>query len=333
MSTYRSLLAAPRLPAPVGGRDRQPGRHPGDAAGPAGRRRDGARRDRRCRWACSPRWRPPAFLLIGAARRRAGSTAGAASGCWWSTDLVRAVAARPPCRSPYLLDVLHPAASSSSSPRSPARRRSSSTSPTRATCRRWSTGTQLVDGNGKLEASRAVAQVAGPGGSPVCCWRVLGAPLLIAVDAVSFLLSALFLRPHPHARTPCPTGPPRRPLRTEIAEGLGFVAPAPGCCAGSSPAPAPSQPLRLDEHRPARALRRSRTSGCRRAPWGWSSPSAPVGGLLGAATGRRAFARRVGEGRAIPLSSVVFAAAGAARCRWPPSAPPWLAAGDRLVRV
>ena len=51
---------------------------------------------------------------------------------------------------------------------------------------------QLVDGNGKLEASRAVAQVAGPGATGVLL-RLLGAPLLIAVDAASYLLSALFL--------------------------------------------------------------------------------------------------------------------------------------------
>ena len=80
---------------------------------------------------------------------------------------------------------------------------------------------QLVDGNGKLEASRAVAQVAGPGATGVLL-RVLGAPLLIVVDAVSFLLSALFLGSIQHPDT-VPDRADRRPLRTEIAEGLGFV--------------------------------------------------------------------------------------------------------------
>ncbi|WP_254781091.1 MFS transporter [Modestobacter sp. DSM 44400] len=80
---------------------------------------------------------------------------------------------------------------------------------------------QIVDGNSKLEASRAVAQVAGPGITGVLI-RVLGAPALIAVDAFSFLLSALFI-----GRTSRPDVVPdraaRRPLRVEIAEGLSFV--------------------------------------------------------------------------------------------------------------
>src|SRR4051794_14983274 len=51
---------------------------------------------------------------------------------------------------------------------------------------------QVVDGNAKLSASQEVARVAGPGIAGVLL-RVLGAPLLIAFDAVSYLLSALFL--------------------------------------------------------------------------------------------------------------------------------------------
>ena len=47
-------------------------------------------------------------------------------------------------------------------------------------------------GNAKLAASEQVAQVAGPGATGVLL-RFLGAPLLIAFDALSFLLSALFI--------------------------------------------------------------------------------------------------------------------------------------------
>src|SRR3954468_15233173 len=79
----------------------------------------------------------------------------------------------------------------------------------------------LVDGNGKLEASRAVAQVAGPGLTGVLL-RVLGAPLLVLIDAVSFLLSALFIGRIRHVDT-VPDRAARRPLRVEIAEGLSFV--------------------------------------------------------------------------------------------------------------
>ncbi|WP_035804909.1 MFS transporter [Kitasatospora mediocidica] len=82
-------------------------------------------------------------------------------------------------------------------------------------------GEQLVDGNAKLEATRNVAQVGGPGLGGVVI-NVLSAPAAIAVDAVSFLFSALFLarirkvelKPEPR---------PDSNLRAEIAEGLRFV--------------------------------------------------------------------------------------------------------------
>jgi len=80
---------------------------------------------------------------------------------------------------------------------------------------------QVVDGNGKLMASQEVARVAGPGITGVLL-RVFGAPLLIAVDAVSFLVSALFIGRIRHVDT-VPDRATRRPLRVEIAEGLGFV--------------------------------------------------------------------------------------------------------------
>lgn len=50
----------------------------------------------------------------------------------------------------------------------------------------------LVEGNGKLEASRSLAQVGGPG---IAGWLVglLGAPMTILLDAGSYLFSAVFL--------------------------------------------------------------------------------------------------------------------------------------------
>ncbi len=81
---------------------------------------------------------------------------------------------------------------------------------------------QLMEGNGKLEMSRASAQVAGPGlaGGLV---QVAGAPLAIAIDAVSFLVSGLFLaairRPEP-----LPSGDRlRSSMLSDIREGLRFV--------------------------------------------------------------------------------------------------------------
>src|SRR5205807_1945197 len=51
---------------------------------------------------------------------------------------------------------------------------------------------ELVEGNSKLEASRSVAQVVGPGIAGVAI-QLVKAPLVIAVDAATFLGSAFSL--------------------------------------------------------------------------------------------------------------------------------------------
>lgn len=51
---------------------------------------------------------------------------------------------------------------------------------------------QLVEGNGKLEVSRSVAQIAGPGVAGVLV-QLITAPFAIAIDAISFLFSAFFV--------------------------------------------------------------------------------------------------------------------------------------------
>src|SRR5215813_513577 len=51
----------------------------------------------------------------------------------------------------------------------------------------------LVEGNSKLEISRAIAQIVGPGMAGALI-SIIAAPLTIALDALSFLISALFLR-------------------------------------------------------------------------------------------------------------------------------------------
>jgi len=81
----------------------------------------------------------------------------------------------------------------------------------------------LVEGNSKLEVSRSVAQIAGPGlgGALV---QLFTAPLAVAVDALSFIASVAFLL---GIRTP---EPPRTQasneqasMLEEIKEGLGVV--------------------------------------------------------------------------------------------------------------
>jgi MFS family permease len=165
---------------------------------------------------------------------------------------------------------------------------------------------QLVDGNGKLEASRAVAQVAGPGATGVLL-RVLGAPLLIAVDAVSFLLSALFIGRIRQVDV-VPDRAARRPLRTEIAEGLGFVVRHPllrriVACTGTGNLFGSMTNALL-------VLFVIRDLGLSETALGLVFSVGAVGGLLGAATAARVV-RMVGEGRSIPLSAVVFGAATA----------------------
>jgi MFS family permease len=51
---------------------------------------------------------------------------------------------------------------------------------------------QLVEGNGKLEISRSVAQITGPGLAGTLV-QLITAPLAITLDAFSFLISALFV--------------------------------------------------------------------------------------------------------------------------------------------
>ncbi|WP_245381139.1 MFS transporter [Kibdelosporangium banguiense] len=80
---------------------------------------------------------------------------------------------------------------------------------------------RLVDANGKLELSRSVAQIGGPGVGGFLV-QVLTAPLAILADAITYLASAyfvLFIKGKPRAAPPAE----RLNLRREIKEGLRFV--------------------------------------------------------------------------------------------------------------
>lgn len=160
---------------------------------------------------------------------------------------------------------------------------------------------QIVDGNGKLEASRAVAQVAGPGLAGVLL-RFLGAPLLIAADAVSFLVSAFFIGRIRHVDQ-APDRSARRRLRSEIAEGLSFVLRHPllrriVACTGTAN-------LFTSISTTLLVLFALRTLGIPESTLGFVLSAGAVGGLLGAVTATR-FAALVGEGRAIPLSALLL---------------------------
>lgn len=81
---------------------------------------------------------------------------------------------------------------------------------------------RVVEGNSKLATSSSLAEIGGPGlaGGLV---QVIGAPLAIFVDAISFVVSAISLA---LIRSPEPERPARTsptPMRTEIVEGLQLV--------------------------------------------------------------------------------------------------------------
>jgi MFS family permease len=85
---------------------------------------------------------------------------------------------------------------------------------------------KIVDGNAKLETSRSAAQIMGPGVAGVVIGAVT-APFAIAVDALSFVGSALFMfaiRRHEAAPEPRLNEHGERPsMRSEITEGLRYV--------------------------------------------------------------------------------------------------------------
>jgi MFS family permease len=80
---------------------------------------------------------------------------------------------------------------------------------------------QLVEGNAKLETSRSAAQVAGPGFGGLLVSAVT-APVAIAVDAASYLASALLMGRIRVAEQPV-AREERRSLLAELREGLGYV--------------------------------------------------------------------------------------------------------------
>jgi hypothetical protein len=79
----------------------------------------------------------------------------------------------------------------------------------------------LVEGNSKLELSRSGAQIAGPGLAGLLV-DAITAPYAIAVDAVSFVWSALFVTSIRARETARPRAASRS-LRKEIAEGLRYL--------------------------------------------------------------------------------------------------------------
>ncbi|NYD41154.1 MFS transporter [Nocardioides panaciterrulae] len=77
----------------------------------------------------------------------------------------------------------------------------------------------IATANGRLEGARALSQTSGPGLGGLLV-QVLTAPLAVAVDAVSYLGSALLLRGLPHL--PPVAAPVRERLVSQVFSGLRF---------------------------------------------------------------------------------------------------------------
>ena len=83
---------------------------------------------------------------------------------------------------------------------------------------------RLVEGNSKLEVSRSAAQIGGPGLAGALI-GIIGAPVAVLLDAISFLFSAAFLFAirKPEVLPEREEGAPRPSMFKEAKEGLGYV--------------------------------------------------------------------------------------------------------------
>ncbi len=160
---------------------------------------------------------------------------------------------------------------------------------------------RIAEGNSKLQATQSVAIAVGPGlGGQLL--RVVTAPALIAVTVVTYLASALAVGRIRHDET-LPPREQRRPLRTEIAEGLRFVLGQPllrrivACTGLSDLAGAVSGALM--------AIYALRVLDLTPAAFGAVGSAGAVGGLLGAVVAER-LGRWIGEGRVIALAAAAW---------------------------
>ncbi len=162
----------------------------------------------------------------------------------------------------------------------------------------------LVEGNSKLQATASVAQVAAPALGGLLL-RAITAPALIGVTVVTYLVSAFSVGRIRQQETP-PHPDTRRPLRTEIAEGLGFVVHEPylrrivACTSTGNFAGAIGGAVTV--------IYALRVLDLGTAAWGAVVSAAAVGGLLGAVVAGR-LAHWAGEGRIVPLTALVMAPA------------------------
>lgn len=159
----------------------------------------------------------------------------------------------------------------------------------------------IVEGNSKLQATASIAQTAGPALGGVLL-RVVTAPWLIAVTVVTYLASAFWVG-RIRQREELPDRSQRRPLWTEIGEGLSFVVRQPllrrivACTSLAN--------LAGNIGSAVITIYALRTLGLNEAAFGIVISAGAIGGILGAVT-TRPLARWLGEGRLIPAAALAF---------------------------
>ena len=162
----------------------------------------------------------------------------------------------------------------------------------------------IGEGNAKLQAVQSVAMIAGPGAAGGLI-KLIGAPFTIALDALSFVWSAFWVRRITHVDTP-PPRESRRPLVVEVREGLSFVLKNPLLWRITATT---SLANLFSSISGAMLVLYALRLGIGEAQLGVGFAIGAIGGLLGALVVTRATAW-VGEGRIIPLSTFIFMPAG-----------------------
>lgn len=160
---------------------------------------------------------------------------------------------------------------------------------------------RIVEGNSKLEATHSIAQAVGPalGGAAL---RFISAPALMGVTVVTYLLSASWIGRIRKVEE-VPDRATRRGLWVEVGEGLAFVVRQPllrrivACTSISN--------LASQIGFAVFTIYVLRTLGLAEPVLGLVISAGAVGGILGAVLAAPV-AKRVGEGRIIPLTALLF---------------------------
>lgn len=162
----------------------------------------------------------------------------------------------------------------------------------------------LGPANSALEISNQISRTGGPAAVGLLL-NILSAPILMVVDAASFLVSALSLRAIPDDEHPVAKDE-RRSLRSEIAEGLRFVAGQPVIRRiATNTAITNFSYTMLGTLLPLFMLR---DLGIPASLFGVMMSVSSIGGLLGALA-VTPWVKRMGEGPVVVLSAAIGAAA------------------------